>query len=79
MTTLELEKRCGEALTSRENGGIFVGLYYDRKSEEVFVNYRDSRDGLEFTLDPPKDKALEVYNHPFCYMNSALNGKLVAA
>jgi hypothetical protein len=74
LTTAELNIKCRE-LSVRDSDGIFVGLFVDVSdpvNPEVFVQYEDYRTGESFTLNPPPNRALEAFNHPNVFANSAL-------
>jgi hypothetical protein len=74
MTFSELNDKIGSALLSRNAGGIFVALYYDRQKEEAFVYYSDETIGLEFEINPPKFLALDCYIHPIIYFEAEMRG-----
>jgi hypothetical protein len=51
-------------LAFRESDGVSVRLLWDSLADEVFVRVRDHSGG-DFVLKPPKDRALDAFNHPY--------------
>lgn len=58
-------------LAERSGDGITVRLWWDSETEEVTVTYVDERKGESFTLYPPSDKALDAFDHPNAWPESA--------
>ena len=54
-------------LAHRASNGIDVALLWNRSSGRLVVAVADIRTGESFTLDAPRDRALDVYHHPFAY------------
>jgi hypothetical protein len=54
-------------LAHRSNNGLDVALLWSRSTGNLFVEVEDIRTGESFTLDAPRHRALDVYNHPFAY------------
>jgi hypothetical protein len=54
-------------LAHRSTNGIDVALLWSRTTNRLFVVVADDRTGERFTVDAPREKALEVFNHPFAY------------
>ena len=54
-------------LASRTSGGIEVTLLWNRRSDELTVCVRDSQTGTYFELQAARDKALDVFYHPYAY------------
>ena len=54
-------------LSRRSNNGIDVALLWSRSTGDLIVSVEDIRTGDSFTLDAPRDRALDVFNHPFAY------------
>jgi hypothetical protein len=54
-------------LARRSSSGIEVVLFWDRVSNEVTVCVGDDSQGLYFEVNPPRDRALDCFNHPFIY------------
>ena len=54
-------------LSHRSNNGLDVALLWSRSTGELVVAVEDIRSGESFTLDAPRDRALDFYNHPFAY------------
>jgi hypothetical protein len=57
-------------LAHRASNGIDVALLWNRRSGRLVVSVADVRTGESFTLDAPRDRALDVFNHPFAYANA---------
>jgi hypothetical protein len=60
-------------LASRINDGVSVSLLWNRRRNELTVTVDDSRTGEAFELDAPRDRALDVYYHPYAYAESHRN------
>jgi hypothetical protein len=61
-------------LAERRAGGILVQLFWIDSAppgRDVFVEYRDERQEVFFTVWPPRDRALEAFHHPNAYADSA--------
>jgi hypothetical protein len=54
-------------LAARESDGIHVRLLWHPREDAVTVTVADSRDGRHFDLAVARDRALEVFYHPFAY------------
>jgi hypothetical protein len=54
-------------LAHRSNHGLDVALLWSRSTGKLKVAVEDIRTGQSFTLDAPRDRALDVFNHPFAY------------
>jgi hypothetical protein len=54
-------------LAHRSSNGIDVTLLWSRTTGCVHVAVADIRDGSRFTVEVPREKALEVFHHPFAY------------
>ena len=54
-------------LAHRASNGIDVALLWNRSSDSLVVAVADVRTGESFTVDAPRDRALDVFNHPFAY------------
>lgn len=54
-------------LAHRKSQDIEVSLLWDRDNDRLFVLVEDLRAGERFSLQTARDKALEVFNHPFAY------------
>jgi hypothetical protein len=58
-------------LALRKSNGIVVQLFWDEAAgtdSDVVVEYRDRREGVAFTLHPPRERALDAYYHPNSYL-----------
>jgi hypothetical protein len=54
-------------LAYRSGDGIEVSLLWSRLTDSVTVLVFDLRTGEAFDFAPPRDKALDAFNHPFAY------------
>ena len=54
-------------LAHRSSSGIDVTLLWSKASGRLLVAVADSATGTQFTVDAPREKALDVFNHPFAY------------
>jgi hypothetical protein len=54
-------------LTHRRNEDVEVSLYWDRRHDRLFVLVDDIRAGDRFTIPAARERALEIFNHPFAY------------
>jgi hypothetical protein len=54
-------------LAHRNSNGLDVALLWSRVTGRLVVAVSDVRNGESFTLDAPRDRALDVFNHPFAY------------
>ena len=59
-------------LAQRSSNGLDVTLLWSRRTGRLTVAVSDIRTGDSFTVDAPRDCALEVYNHPFAYATPRL-------
>jgi len=55
-------------LARRSNYGLEVTLLWHPARDEVTVCGSDHRTGARFEIRPAHHLALEVYNHPYCYV-----------
>ncbi len=78
----DFEKRQCRELAFRTDGFSTVRLSWNEREsgteKELMVHYSD-KEGRDFYLYPPKDRALEAFSHPLKFANHALNGKLPVA
>lgn len=58
-------------LAERSGNGITVRLWWESETDEVTVTYVDDRQGESFTLYPPRDQALDAFEHPNSYPERA--------
>lgn len=56
-------------LAHRRNEDFAVSLFWDRRHDRLFVLVEDVRVGDRFSLPATREKALDVFNHPFAYAN----------
>lgn len=57
-------------LAFRESDGIEVTLLWNTRDNRVIVSVSDGRTGECFEIDAPRDKALDVFHHPYSYAAS---------
>jgi hypothetical protein len=60
-------------LAHRRNEDVDVSLFWDRKHDRLLVLVEDIRAGDRFAIRPARDRALDVFNHPFAYARMATN------
>jgi hypothetical protein len=58
-------------LAHRRNEDVEVSLLWDRKHDRLFVLVEDTHAGDRFTLEAAREKALDVFNHPYAYARPA--------
>ena len=56
-------------LARRSNDGLEVTLYWRAGRDELTVCGSDRRFGASFKIRPERHLALDVYYHPYCYVN----------
>ena len=54
-------------LAHRNSNGVDVSLLWSRRTGRLVVNVTDVRTDDSFTLDAPRHRALDVFNHPYAY------------
>jgi hypothetical protein len=54
-------------LAHRRNHDFDVALYWDTANDALFVIVEDIAAGDRFSIDAPRARALDVFNHPFAY------------
>ena len=54
-------------LAHRTSNGLDVALLWSRSTGRLVVAVADDRTGESFTVDAPRDRAMDVFNHPFAY------------
>ena len=64
--------RCGmlvhmTELAHRRNQDVDVALLWDSDRDELFVVVEDIQIGDRFTVTAPRERALDVFRHPFAY------------
>jgi hypothetical protein len=55
-------------LAHRISNGLDVSLLWSRRTGRLVVIVADLHTADVFTLDAPRDRALDVFNHPFAYV-----------
>ena len=63
-----------QELAERAEAGIVVRLLWDEPRDQVIVEYRDDRNGDQFSVIVPKSQALSAFHHPNAYRSSRPNG-----
>jgi hypothetical protein len=61
-------------LAERRGGGIVVQLFWNDSAppgNDLFVEYRDERQDVYYTLHPSRESALEAFHHPNAYAGRA--------
>ena len=58
-------------LAYRRNEDVEVSLVWDRRHDRLFVLVEDIRAGERFTVEAARERALDVFNHPFAYARPA--------
>jgi len=58
-------------LAHRTADGLDVALLWSRGTGRLVVAVADTRSGESFTVEAPRDRALDVYNHPYAYARAA--------
>ena len=54
-------------LAHRNNDNIDVSLLWDRETDDLLVLVEDASAGDSFSLPAARDRALDVFHHPFAY------------
>ena len=54
-------------LAHRRNHDVEISLLWDREHDRLFVLVEDLGVGDRFSLQAAREKALDVFNHPFAY------------
>lgn len=54
-------------LLVREGGGLEVALVWRQGADTLAVVVSDERLGASFEVSAPRDRALDVFHHPFAY------------
>jgi len=54
-------------LAHRRNHDFDVALYWDTNRDELFVVVEDIGAGDRFSIAAPRNRALDVFEHPFAY------------
>jgi hypothetical protein len=58
-------------LAHRMAHGIEVSLLWSADSDAVLVAVNDDRTGEAFAVEPPREKALDAFYHPYVYAAAA--------
>jgi hypothetical protein len=56
-------------LAHRSNDGVDVTLFWCERTNELTVCVSDERTGAYFELDADAEKALDVFYHPYFYVD----------
>ena len=54
-------------LAHRTSNGLDVSLLWSRITGRLIVAVTDRRTDDSFTVDAPRERALDVYHHPYAY------------
>jgi len=66
-------------LAHRNSDNIDVSLFWDSETDDLYVVVDDARTGNSFSLPAARDRALDVFNHPFAYQAAyELSGEMFA-
>jgi hypothetical protein len=67
MRDMESDYGSLKELAYRENAGFEVALLWNERDDRLSVSIRDARTGELFELEAARDKALDVFYHPYSY------------
>ena len=56
-----------EEIDSRFDGGVEVKMFLVKGSDQIVVEVNDHQEGGTFELEVDREKAADVYHHPFAY------------
>jgi hypothetical protein len=59
-----------EELAQRSEEGLYVRLLWSRRDNRLAVEVSDVRSGRHFELEAPRDRALDVFYHPYAYAST---------
>ena len=54
-------------LDHRTNDGIEVSLFWDSRTDRVFISVQDHRRDRSFDVDVEAEDALDAFHHPYAY------------
>jgi hypothetical protein len=57
-------------LAYRESDGLQVSLLWDERHDWLTVSVLDTKNGESFALEAAREKALDVFHHPYSYAAS---------
>jgi hypothetical protein len=57
-------------LAYRENDGLRVKLFWDEHHDRLTVAVVDRKTGVSFELEAARDRALDIFHHPYAYAAS---------
>lgn len=58
-------------LATRTGDGLEVTLLWNEIEDSTFVHVKDTRTGDEFEIPTSREKAWDVYQHPYAYRDAA--------
>jgi hypothetical protein len=58
-------------LARRSADGMRVTLLWSRADDRLAVEVSDAKSGRHFELDAPRERALDVFYHPYAYATAA--------
>jgi hypothetical protein len=54
-------------LAHRASNGVSVSLFWDKVGDQLALEVYDETTDEFFTLDVPRDRALDAFHHPYAY------------
>jgi hypothetical protein len=69
----DIDTQCRE-LAHRSNNGVSVTLSWHAETDELLVCVYDERRGVYFEIHPDRAFALDVYYHPYAYVDHGDDG-----
>jgi hypothetical protein len=66
-SSTSLKEHTVTELAHRTSNGLDVILLWSRRTGRLIVSVTDIRTDEAFTVDAPRQRALDVYHHPFAY------------
>jgi hypothetical protein len=66
-------------LDYRNNHGVKVRLLWNSDTDAVLVEVEDERTGEHFELNADRDKARDVFEHPYAYTTYSRLGQLATS
>jgi hypothetical protein len=66
-------------LDHRRNDGIEVTLFWNSRTDAIFIVVEDEQDGIAFELEVDAAQALEAFRHPYAYAQRDREDQALAA
>jgi len=63
-----IPKAAAVELASRHEEGLEVTMVWQPTTDSIEVAVNDSKTGEALILEPPKERALDAFHHPFAYV-----------